>query len=123
MSLGNQRKKKSDPVVVEIQKKLSNILSSENVPNEREKRFKDFIEFRQIKEEDYPLIAELYTYPNRLFVLEFHNEIDHEKERLGEKLKIKIEKTIRDEKIKCSLPLTQSSTTRVEVLPISVSRE
>ena len=66
----------------EIQNDLFSILDDVDRNIERQSRFQDFIEFRKIKQEDYPIIAELYTYPNDLFITFFHNDIYDKKEKL-----------------------------------------
>lgn len=75
----------------EIQKNLFSLLTTTDQRDERQRDFKDFIEDRDIQEEDYPIIAELYTYPNDKFIRAFHNSLSFEKERSGKMMQSMIE--------------------------------
>lgn len=75
------------PELEEIQKNLFNGLDSTDKKDEWQRRFKSFIELRKIQEEDRPIVAELYTYPNDEFILWFHNGISFDQERFGENLR------------------------------------
>jgi hypothetical protein len=69
----------------QIQKNLFAILDTpEEQKNDRQIRFEDFIQFRKIQEEDFSIIAELYTYPNNEFIRAFHNTFDFDQEKSGE---------------------------------------
>jgi len=74
---------------------LLDILNDEERGNEWKNRFKDFVDFRKIQLEDMPIIAELYSYPNDIFVRNFHNTFDFDKERSGKTIETMIEESKR----------------------------
>jgi len=86
--------------IEKIQKDLFTVVDTTEQNNERQERFNDFLEFREIKEEDYPIIAELYTYPNDKFIRSFHNSLFFEKERSGKMIQSMIEEYKDDPKSK-----------------------
>lgn len=86
--------------IEEVQKNLFVTPNTTEQKNERQERFRDFLEFREIKEEDYPIIAELYMYPNDKFIRSFHNSLYFEKERSGKMIQSMIEDNKDDQKSK-----------------------
>jgi len=87
-------------LIENIQKNLFTMQDEPDKKNERKERFEDFLEFRKIKEEDYHIIAELYTYPNNIFIRSFHNTFYSEKEKSDQTILSMIEEHENNEKTK-----------------------
>lgn len=82
--------------IAEIQKNLFGGMDSEERGTSWQMAFRDFITYRKIQEADYPIVAELYTYPNEEFISWFHNTINFQRENFGEDLKLSMPHYIKE---------------------------
>jgi hypothetical protein len=81
-----------------IENRNKEIIAEKNPLIIGQKKFKDFIEFRKIKDEDFPLIEKMTTFPKELIIMELHNLFNMNHERSGEELERFIKNTTDEEK-------------------------
>jgi len=95
--LTNVQENKADTIDLKaVQEKLFAPRDTADRGTERQRDFDFFLKSREIKEEDYPLIAELYTYPNDDFIRRFHNTINFEQEKFSANLERSMNSYVKD---------------------------